>query len=290
MTNKRLFPIRSILIFFLVAAALAVLSGSAIKSLKGAIQNTSVVVSPDIVELTSTEAFTATIRVTDVISLYGVELDVRYDPSIVGVESFKPGSFLSADFIVEQTIDNNAGRASLAYTQIGNLPQSGSGDIALLTLRRRDCLGQTPLELIDVILSDHNGKAISYTLGAGQVQSGSPPTNRKVTGSIFHDSNQNGSQDSDEKALELWPVYLQRLGIEPTGAQSMVLSDPQGNFQMESLTCGRHQLWTRNGSTSLLTQTVDIPASTDLQIPALPLTGTLQYPLIRISLPLVFSK
>jgi len=282
--------LRRIQSIILVAAGLVIFAGIALNAAQAAPQSTRVVVTPASVDIGSADTNTVTIRVEEVTKLYGLELAVQYDPTIVKVESIKPGDFLSADFVVEQKVDNDAGRASLAYTQIGHSPRSGSGAVALFTLRKTGCLGQSPLQLSSVILSDNNGNAIPHTLSPGQAQNGVPPANRKLTGSIFYDVNGDGTKGTGEDMLRLWPVYLQRFNLEPAGAQHLALSDQNGVFQIESLSCGRYQLWSQNGSDFVLTQTVDIPASSDVQVPALPITGTLRYPLEQVFLPLLVSQ
>lgn len=287
--NEFYFRFRRIQAILMVATILTIVFIATFAATLGESQSTKIAVSPDIVDLALAETVTMTIRVEGVENLYGLELNIRYDPTIVRVDSIRPGTFLNADFVVEQKINNDTGRSSLAYTQIGHPARSGSGDIAELVLRKTDCLGQSPLQLANVILSDENGNAIPHTLSSGQTQSGSPAAIRRLTGTIFYDSDDDGKKGSGEENLPLWPIYTQRFGVDLTGLQHMALSDQNGAFQFADLACGRYQVWSRNSLSSVLTRTVDLPVSVDLQIPALPLTGTLDYPLDLLFLPALYS-
>ena len=117
------------------------------------------------------ETITVAIRVENVEDLYGLELAVLFDPTVVTVESIEPGDFLSADFVVPSSgVDNETGRAFLAYTQLSPAPaRSGSGDVAILTLRRAARSGQPSLQLADVVLSDNNGMVIPHTVPADPI-------------------------------------------------------------------------------------------------------------------------
>ncbi|MBX3053573.1 MAG: hypothetical protein KF753_19000 [Caldilineaceae bacterium] len=273
-----------------IVAVLIVLPFFALHLAQASPLATNVSVKPATLDLTSSAIVTATIWVEDVESLYGLELDIWYDPSVVYVEQIEPGSFLSADFVVEHNVDNSAGHASLAYTQLANSPRTGSGDIAIVRLRKTDCLGQSSLNLTDVILSDQDGKAISHTLVAGRTDSGVAPTIRRLTGSLFHDSNNNGTWDQAEDALTAWPIYLQRFRIPQEETQTFRLTDQTGSFEFSNIACGRYNLWSRNGSATVLTQTVDLPGATDLQLSPLALVGSLQYPLKQLFLPVLSHK
>lgn len=240
---------------------------------------------PAIANLPVGQSVPVSITVQNVEDLYGLELDIYFDPSILTVESIAPGDFLSADFVVEEEVDADAGGAFLAYTKVGGEPQAGSGVIGVLSVRRTNCLGESPLQLRNVILSDNNGFAISHTLGTGKTSSGIAPTDRSIRGAIYHDVDDDGAQGSADTLVNAWPVYAQRYSLAPVGPIYTALTTPEGEYQLAALACGRYQLWSQNGDSRVLTRTVDLTPGNDLQLPALPLTGTLEYPLQRVYLP-----
>ncbi len=237
-------------------------------------------------DISSGRSTTITVQIDTVENLYGLELDILFDPTVVMVEKIAPGNFLSADFVAEQKIDNQTGRASLAYTQIAKDAKSGNGTIVVLVVRKTNCLGTSPLKLMDVILSNQNGESIPYApLAAGSVSSGTADANSGVRGTIFHDIDQNGSKNANEPGLIHWPVFVQRLNITPVGLKQMGVSTETGLFQLDQLSCGRYQLWSQNGETRVLTQTLDLSPNTTVNSISLPITGTLDYPLLPLYLP-----
>ena len=78
-------------------------------------------------------------RVADVQDLYGFEMHLRFDPAVVQVADSDPGTsgvqvapgdFLSADFVVQNRADNQAGTIDFAVTQLNpSEPKSGSGTL-----------------------------------------------------------------------------------------------------------------------------------------------------------------
>ncbi|MCB0116060.1 MAG: cohesin domain-containing protein [Caldilineaceae bacterium] len=273
-------------LLFGVFAALMVVGWAGLQSpLDAATSQAEITFSPSLAQLPSAGTMPISITVQNVEDLFGLELDLLFDPSVLIVDSIQPGNFIGADFVVEDDVDMAAGRAVLAYTQIGGQPQSGSGVIAVLNVRRASCLGESPLRLENVILSDNNGVAISHTLATGQTASGAAALERSIAGALFHDADGDGAQGTGDTGLSSWPVYAQRYSLQPVGAVRQALTTQEGAFEIGDLACGRYQMWSLNGETRVLTQTVDVAVDTDLQLPALPITGTLAYPLPQLFLP-----
>lgn len=284
MLLKRI-PSRFRLLFGLLSGLLAVGWAGLQLPLAAAPGATTISFSPALAQLPPGQTVPVSITVQNVEKLFGLELDVFFDPSVLVVESIVPGNFIGADFVVEDDVDMSAGKAVLAYTQIGGQPKDGSGVIAVLNVRRANCLGESPLVLENVILSDNNGIAITHTLSAGKTDSGNAAMARRIGGALFHDTDDDGAQGSGDAGVALWPVYAQRYSLAPVGEIYQALTSSEGEYQLTDLACGRYQLWSQNGETRVLTQTVDLPADSDLELPALPLTGTLEYPLPRVFLP-----
>ncbi|MBX3000924.1 MAG: hypothetical protein KF893_20545 [Caldilineaceae bacterium] len=285
--NEKQCAIRLLSTAMALAAGMAALLFTTLGMVGAIGSSTQLRFNPATADLSAGAPVTVAIRIEQVESLYGLELELLFDPSVVLVEAIQPGTFLSADFVVRQQVDQPHGRARLAYTQLApEAPRTGSGDIALVRMRAQACLGESPLQLANVILSDDNGTAIPYTLHMGTTSSGSAPANRQISGSIFHDLDENGQPSAGEMLLGGWPVFLQRLAVEPTGPERVVLSQSDGNFQFTNIPCGRYQLWTQNGEERVLTQTVVLSSTMDVSL-SLPVTGTLTYPWQRLFLPAV---
>jgi hypothetical protein len=113
--------------------------------------------------------FTVDVMVADVTDLYGVELDLTFDPDIVEVIDddpgtpgiqILPGSCPSPDFVVENIADNAAGTISYAATALSPSPPcDGSGVVASITFHGLT-VGISPLHFADYLLSDTNLSAI----------------------------------------------------------------------------------------------------------------------------------
>lgn len=240
---------------------------------------------PAVVDLTPGKTATVTVQVMNVQGLYGLQLDVLYDPQRVTIKSIAPGGFLKADFVAQRVVNSAQGIASLAYTQLSpSEPVNGSGDVAVLVLESTDCLIDTTLQLSNVILSDNNGIAISSAELDGIVQNANTGEMRKISGILFHDGNENAIQDGDDLPLANWPVFARP--YRPVGAQQeTAYSAANGGFQFDDLTCGTYWLWSQNGSLPTTLQRIPLLAAADVLTVSLPITGTLKYPFQRIFLP-----
>lgn len=240
---------------------------------------------PTLVDLTTGSPVTVTVWITDVQKLFGLEFDILYDPERVTIESITPGNFLSADFVVERTIDPARGIAALAYTQLAKEPRDGSGSVAVIVLRQTDCLFSTTLQLRNSILSNNDGLAIPHDTMDAIVQNSDAGAPRQLAGSIFHDSNANGIQDNDEQPLDAWPVFAQ--SSSPNAPQDFILSGINGHFQFGSLACGRHSVWSQNDGLHTPIQHISLPAAGDVLSVTLPITGSLSYPFQRVFIPTI---
>ena len=92
-----------------------------------------------VLELSVGQSVPLPVRVADVQDLYGFEMHLRFDPAVVQVADSDPGTsgvqvapgdFLSADFVVQNRADNQAGTIDFAVTQLNpSEPKSGSGTL-----------------------------------------------------------------------------------------------------------------------------------------------------------------
>lgn len=92
------------------------------------------------------QPLTIALYVENVAELYGVEMELSFNPAIAQVVDADPGtpgvqiqplgSFLSPDFVVRRVADNGAGTIEYAATQLSpQAPVSGSGPVAAVTFQ-----------------------------------------------------------------------------------------------------------------------------------------------------------
>lgn len=170
---------------------LAVLVAGAFNIPVAAQGGTVVRVAPATQTLNVGETREVTIAIENVNNLYGIELVITFDPTIVEVVDANPskagvqvsaGGFLSPDFEALNTVAN--GKIDYALTQIApNNPVSGSGLLIRITFKGNNA-GTSALMLNTVLLADQNGSAIASASqngaitvgGGGQNPTPVPPT------------------------------------------------------------------------------------------------------------------
>jgi len=129
-------------------------------------------VSPPYTKKDSGINFAVDINVTDAVDLYAAEFNITYDPArLTVVALFVPAAFLQCGGV--GPVDNvNQGPGWMEYTlsRLGaSNGCSGSGTIAKATFRGESTTDYTPLELIDVKLSDSRLNDITGSVSSGQV-------------------------------------------------------------------------------------------------------------------------
>ena len=118
---------------------------------------------------------TLTASVSDIVSLYGFEIHLRFDPALLQVSAVEegkaatPGSLLEHDFVAQNVFDNGGGTVDYAATQINpHEPVSGSG--ALLQVQfRAVAAGTARVDIGSFILSDIDGMALAATAAGAEV-------------------------------------------------------------------------------------------------------------------------
>lgn len=112
--------------------------------------------------------------VEDVTGLYGVEMDLSFDPAIAQVVDADPGTpgvqiqplydFLVPDFVVRRSANNTTGVIEYAATQIfPSQPVSGSGAVASVTFQSVSN-GTFSMPFTEVLLVDIDGTPIAATV------------------------------------------------------------------------------------------------------------------------------
>jgi hypothetical protein len=124
----------------------------------------------------------AAVEVDGVEALYGVDIELKFDPNVVevvgaaaGTEQTPvkaaPGTFLDAGFVAINQVDNTAGKVRYVMTQVNpSKPKSGSGILIVLNLRGKTEGLTTPLTLTRGDMAHSDGKVFSGALTPGQVK------------------------------------------------------------------------------------------------------------------------
>jgi hypothetical protein len=117
---------------------------------------------------------TADIFIDNVAELWGAEIQLQFDPTLVQVQDADPGtegvqievgSFPSPDFVAENKVDNGAGIVNYAMTQLAaKEPISGSGLLASITFQGVS-QGNSDLTLSVVKLSTNQEPILATSQG-----------------------------------------------------------------------------------------------------------------------------
>lgn len=126
-----------------------------------------VVVADQIV--TPNQQFTVNVTIDPAVAITGAQFDLLFDSSIATVNSVTEGGLFTQDgastLFNSGTIDNNAGTVADVYSSIlGATSVSTSGTMATISLTAGGSTGRLDLNLSNVILSDANSNAASYTI------------------------------------------------------------------------------------------------------------------------------
>jgi hypothetical protein len=117
-------------------------------------------VDPGVKDIPLNGTDTVDLTVTDVEDLYGISLELEFDPAIVEVVSITPGSCPSPDFVVQNSFDNTLGKINYDVTALSpSAPCSGNGVIATVEFKGK-AIAVSPLNFVNWLLSDKNGFAI----------------------------------------------------------------------------------------------------------------------------------
>ena len=133
-----------------------------------------------VLEIAAGQTEPLSVTVADVQDLYGLEIHLRFDPAVVQVADADPskdgiqvaaGDFLSADFVAQNQVDNQAGSIDYAVTQVNpNEPKSGSGTLLVIRFQGGAAGGASPLEVTSGLLTTRDGDLLPVTFASGEVR------------------------------------------------------------------------------------------------------------------------
>lgn len=129
-------------------------------------------------EIGAGKSSTVDILVEDVTDLYGFEFEITFDPAVLEVVDADPGKegvqigagdFLSPDWTLENTVDNDNGTIAYALCQLNpSPPQSGDGVLATIIWRGK-VMGTSPITFTHVLLAGRDGIPIPADTQDGQI-------------------------------------------------------------------------------------------------------------------------
>lgn len=121
------------------------------------------------------QSFTVTLQAENVTGLTAFEAHLAFDPAFLEVVSIQNGSFLQADFVVQNTFDNAAGTIDYAAAQLNHPAAEGSGTLLLIEFRAKSAgtssvrFRVTPAAAQGALLANVDGNAIQVNLGETNV-------------------------------------------------------------------------------------------------------------------------
>ena len=128
---------------------------------------------------TSIGASTAVdLRSDGVGDIYGAQFSLSFDAAHIEVvdanaaqtgTQITPGACPAPDFVAANSADNTAGTVTYAVTQLSPTPACSGGVIATVEFRCRDTAGVFPITIVESLLSDPDGTAISHSTQSGQI-------------------------------------------------------------------------------------------------------------------------
>ena len=136
-------------------------------------------VSPSTLEVKVGKQTTVDVEAAQVSDLYGVEIHISFDPSVLEVVDadstqegvqIEPGTFPSPDFVVRNAANNQGGTIDYAATQLPpSKPSDGDGVVARITfLAKRTATSQVHFD--QFLLADYKGNSIKAVSQPGEIK------------------------------------------------------------------------------------------------------------------------
>lgn len=158
------------LMIVLIAIALlgAILLSSQLVS-RGFAQSTVILIQPSSSDVDVDDTIMVDIRIEDVADLYGVDVRLSFEPTLLEVVQIQAGSFPAPDFVVKKEADNSAGTVWYAVSQMAPTePTSGSGVAASITFKGL-AGGTSSVAFTYQKIVKKNGEQIPATTQDGQI-------------------------------------------------------------------------------------------------------------------------
>jgi len=175
---------------FLITALTLALTGFAslggstplvsVEARNATLQSPTVRIEPTESSVDVSETFTITVMIDEADEVGGFQFDMLFITTTVTVDSVTLGDFLGSTGrtvgSVGPIIDNQAGRVSFGAWSLPGAPgPNGTGALALVTLTAQDS-GESPLDLLDVLVLDTHAEHETPTVEDGSVVVDAVPT------------------------------------------------------------------------------------------------------------------
>jgi len=123
-----------------------------------------------IADVAISETFTISVVVSDVENLYGLDIKLKWDPTIIEyvshvvmapVESYEEGILHDPVLLVKDEVDPATGTYWVACASMSPAePFDGNGDFFTMTFRLVSPLNEAPVKLVSGMFSDDKGQSI----------------------------------------------------------------------------------------------------------------------------------
>jgi hypothetical protein len=154
------------------------LLGNSSAAISWADEGTTVSIDPGSQEVLVRETAITDVLVENVTDLYCAEFEITFDPTLVEVVDADPdkegvqiaaGDFLSPDWPLDNTVDNENGTVAYALCQLNPSPaKSGDGTLATITWRGK-ALGVSPINFTYANLFARGGVSIPASTQDGEI-------------------------------------------------------------------------------------------------------------------------
>jgi len=171
-------PLRVAARLTIACLVLSFLGSSKPATISWADEPTTVSIDPASQEILVEETATTDVLVENVTDLYGFEFEVTFDPTLVEVVDadpvragiqIQPGDFLSPDWLLDNTVDNDNGTIAFALCQMNpSQPQTGSGVLATITWCGK-ALNVSPITFTYASLGAPHGVPIPASTQDGEI-------------------------------------------------------------------------------------------------------------------------
>lgn len=183
-------------------------------------------ISPATLNLKAGETAVLGVTIANAAELYAYDITLRYDAAVIKVTSIETGSFLDTGFTAAQLIDDSAGSAQIAFSQLPpSGGKSGSGELVIFRIKALGA-GTTQVRIETAQLLKKDASAITVTTSTGTVT---------VTGGNSGSGSQPASSAGDQPAgSEAQPTAAPASTPQPDLGESVVEEEVAEEQPVES--------------------------------------------------------
>lgn len=164
--------------YLAVAITLILLWSQLPPPVRGQNSDTTLRLTPPTIEVAPGQTVDVAVNVENVTALYGFDITVAYDPTIIEVVDLDPnldgiqlalGLFLDPGFVIFNQADNSLGQLRLVMTQLDpSEPKTGDGALMVIRFQALQA-GKSPILLLAGQLAQRNGDTFFPQLVGGQL-------------------------------------------------------------------------------------------------------------------------